>query len=117
VIQSGLHLIPQHPADLIGKWKGTRPKISLTVEVTVTESETRMLGRVIEGPYTVNNSSWPLRITIVAGGGTLFRGGHSRAGQDDLEEIELPDDPLNADNVSTLLGCNKSAPAGAVAKK
>ena len=57
VMRSGLHLIPQHPADLIGSWKGTGPKISLTVEVTFTEGEFRMLGRpdeggdwVIEGP-------------------------------------------------------------------
>ncbi len=70
-----LHLIPQNPENLIGTWKGISPKISLTVEVTFTgEGEFRMMGRpdegrdwVIEGPYTVDNSSWPMKITVVDG--------------------------------------------------
>ncbi|MEO6969602.1 MAG: hypothetical protein ABI217_01755 [Chthoniobacterales bacterium] len=73
-----LHLIPQNPEDLIGRWKGVGPgvgpEISLTVDVTFTEGEFRLMGRpdegrdwVIEGSYTVDNSSWPMKITVVDG--------------------------------------------------
>ena len=111
VVRLGLQLIPQHPENLIGSWKGTGPKISLTVEVTFTESEFRMLGRpdegrdwVIEGPYTVDNSSWPMKITVSDGDRKHYFAVAIRE-QDkmDLEEIESPDDPLNADSVSKLL--------------
>lgn len=107
-----LHLIPQNPANLIGRWKGVGPEISLTVEVTFTgEGEFRMRGRpdegrdwVIEGSYTVDNSSWPMKITVVDGDRKHYFAVAIRD-QDkmDLEEIESPDDPLNADKVSKLL--------------
>ncbi len=113
VAQGGLHLIPQNPEDLIGRWKGVGPEISLTVDVTFTEGGFQMLsgrpdevGIWIHGPYTVDNSSWPMKITVFDGDQKQKRYfAVAITGRDkmDLQEIESPDDPLNADKVSQLL--------------
>ncbi len=111
VVQGGLHLIPQNPENLIGNWKGVGPEISLTVEVSFTEGEFQMMGRpdegenwVIRGPYTVDNSSWPMKITVVDGDRKhYFAVAITDRDKMDLQEIESPDDPLNADKVSQLL--------------
>ncbi|MBA3962487.1 MAG: hypothetical protein H0X40_11370 [Chthoniobacterales bacterium] len=108
-----LHLIPQNPEDLIGRWKGVGAEISLTVEVTFTEGGFQMLsgrsdevGMWIHGPYTVDNSSWPMKITVFDGDQKqkrYFAVAITDRDKMDLQEIESPDDPLNADKVSKLL--------------
>lgn len=108
-----LHLIPQNPENLIGKWKGVGPDISLTVNVTFTAGgQCEMMierpdevGTWIHGPYTVNNSSWPMKITVADGGDQdrYFAVAILDQGKMDLQEIESPDDPLNADKASHLL--------------
>ena len=109
-----LHLIPQNPEDLIGRWKGVGPEISLTVDVTFTdEGGFQMLrgrpdevGIWIHGPYTVDNSSWPMKITVFDGDQRqkhYFAVAIRDQDKMDLQEIESPDDPLNADDASHLL--------------
>ncbi len=113
--QSGFHLIPQNPENLIGRWKGIGREISLTVDVTFTdEGVFQMLkGRAdevgiwIHGPYTVDNSSWPMKITVLDGDQKQKRYFAAaiidHQNKMDLQEIESPDDPLNADDASHLL--------------
>ncbi len=59
---------------------------------------------MIQGSYTVDNSSWSMKITVVEGNREhYFAVAITDRDKIDLEEIESPDDPFNADDVSQLL--------------